>query len=515
MKVNKIISLSFATIVLLFASCKEDFINQNPTSVVTELTYYKTVSELNNGLTACYGAMRTIGGLTGFEQVHWQIGDIGSDDAEKGGENETDNPALGDISLSRQNASNTTLTTVWSAYYQVIARCNEVIDRSAGTLGDATAIEKIVDQAKFIRALCYYQLVTTFGEIPLVTTFLIPSQLDMEKSPVSALWTQIESDLKDASNLPTKSQWNESGRISSGAVFMLLGKVNLTQKKYQQANSAFHRVVASGEYQLVPDFGFVFRHDGENCAESIFEIQHKTNISGGNMGTFSGILRISRDADAGGWGFDCPTNDLLNEFEKGDPRVIYTFLFPGDVLPTLTGKYTVTNTKSPTTFHARKAWIPWSERAGLFFGDFDINYRYMRYAEVLLLYAESLNEVNKADSAMMLTNMVRARARNSSATDPQRISCVYNLTYTGELLPDVKTSNQADLRKAIWHEQRVELAIEGHRRNMLLRTGQFKTRMEAAKGAKGCKVEDHEWLLPIPQTEIELSNKKLTQNTGY
>ena len=102
-----------------------------------------------------------------------------------------------------------------------------------------------------------------------------------------------------------------------------------------------------------------------------------------------------------------------------------------------------------------------------------------------MLYAESLNEVNKPDSALMLVNMIRARARNTPTTDPQRISCKYDLSHSGNLLPDLTTTNQAGLREAIWHEQRVELATEGHRRNMLLRIGKLKERMETAKGTKG------------------------------
>jgi starch-binding outer membrane protein, SusD/RagB family len=192
-------------------------------------------------------------------------------------------------------------------------------------------------------------------------------------------------------------------------------------------------------------------------------------------------------------------------------------MFRGDVFP---GQkqgttYTVVNNYSPSGYNSRKAWIPWSERIGFNYYEVDLNCRYMRYAEVLLLYAESLNEANKPDSALIFLNMVRARARNTPTTDPQRISCVYDLSHPGELLPDVTTTNQAELRKAIWREQRVELAMEGHRRHYLLRTGRLKERMEAAKGDKGCTVEPHELLYPIYQTEIELSNYMLTQNPGY
>jgi starch-binding outer membrane protein, SusD/RagB family len=496
---------------LLVVSCSEDFLEQTPTSTITELTYFKNVTELENGLVACYGAFGT---FLGFEQDHWVNGDIGSDDAEKGSLDSDQAPIL-EICFSRQTALNNWIMGMWYDCYAIIGRCNEVIDKSSGTHGDAAAIEKIVDQAKFLRALCFYHLVIAFGDVPLVNKFLSPSELNLTRAPVADIWTQIESDLNDATNLPKANEGNQSGRISSGTVYSLLGKVFLTQKKYSKANSAFYKVVSSGQYRLTQDFGYIFRHEGENCEESVLEIQHKSGVSGGTLGTYSGPMRLPRDF-TNGYGFDCPTADLLNEFEAGDPRAIYTFIFKGDVFPIDGVKtYKVENNYSPTGYNSRKAWIPFSERAGLSWQQFDINYRYMRYSEVLLLYAESLNEVNEQDSAKMLVNKVRERARKTPATDPQRISCSYNLSHPAELLPDVTTSNQAELRQAIWHEQRVELATEGHRRWALLRTDRFKTRMEAAKGSKGCTVEPHELLYPIPQAEINVSVNMLTQNPGY
>lgn len=511
--INYAITLTFLILLIGSYSCSEDFLDQKPTSSLTELTYYKNVDELETGLVACYAA---IGAFSGFDTFHWQHGNIGSDDSDKGSQ-DTDVAPLTEISFSRQTAATGPVAGPWNVCYTIISRCNEVIDRSSGTLGDAGKIEKIVDQAKFLRALSYYHLVTLYGDVPLVNRFLGPYELNMGRTQAIKIWEQIESDLKDATNLPTVSEWNQSGRITSGAAYSLLGKVYLTQNKYSQAISAFHKVVASGQYNLIPDFGFIFRHDGENCTESIFEIQRKNNISGGALGTYCGVMRISRDQAAGGWGFDCPTADLKNEFEPGDPRMIYTFIFRGDKFPgSQTGStYTAANSFSPSGYSCRKAWVPWSERTGLKYYEVDINYRYMRYAEILLLYAESLNEINRPDSALILVNMVRARARNTPAIDPQRISCTCDLSHSGELLPDVTTSDQTKLRNAIWHEQRVELAMEGHRRNSLLRTGRLKERMEAAKGSRGCTVEPHELLYPIYQDEIELSNHMLTQTPGY
>jgi hypothetical protein len=489
-------------------SCTEDFLDQKPTSTLTELTYYKNVDELETGLTACYAAI--IWNWT--DNFLWGFGDVGSDDADKGSI-DMDQADLLEVSYSRQNAANNWVLWRWNAFYIIIARCNQVIDRSAGTQGDPGEIEKIVDQAKFIRAMSFYHLVTEFGDVPLADRFLYPDELMLKRAPADSVWVQIESDLIDATNLPTVSQWEESGRVTSGAAWAMLGKVYLTEKKYLQATHAFSKVVRSEKYHLVPDFGFIFRHEGENCDESIFEFQYWNNIQG-EVADGTSPYRLPRDPGQG-WGFDCPTKDLFDEFEPGDPRIIYTFMFKGDVFPMGNETYTVLNKESPTGYNSRKAWIPYSERENWNWWEFDFNYRYMRYAEVLLLYAESLNEVNKQDSARLLVNMIRERARNIPTTDEQRISCAYPLPHPEDLLPDVTTNNQSELRQAIWHEQRVELATEGHRRDALLRTGRFKECMEKAKAYAGVIVEQHEWLLPIPEQEITLSNGLLTQNPGY
>jgi starch-binding outer membrane protein, SusD/RagB family len=511
------LSVIIAVSALTCFSCKKDFLNLNPTSTLTASTYFKTIPELETGLTSCYAAIQS----SWFEWDHWAVEDIGSDDADKGS-TPNDVYDLTEVSYSRQKSSNGVMYGLWVDSYLIIGRCNVVIEKSAEVEaikdGDAEAIEKIVDQAKFIRALCYYHLVTAFGDVPLVIKLLYPDELNLKRAPVAEVWEQIEKDLTDATNLPLKSEWNQSGRITSGAVYSLLGKVYLTQEKYDLAISAFEKVVGSGEYSLVSDYGFIFRREGENCDESVFEIQHDNRIHDGIFGTYwVGDWRMPRDDGSGGWGFDCPTKDLLAEFEPGDPRIIYTFMFPGDEFP---GRdpgsiYTVINDWSPTGYNSRKVWIPWSERANLDWYNWDMNYRYMRYAEVLLLYAESLNEIKRSAEALQILNQVRARARNTPTTDPQRISCAFDLSHSAPLLPEVTTTNQSELRKAIWHEQRVELAVEGLRRSALLRTDRFKERMEAAKAYAGVTVEPHELLFPIYKDEIELSNYVLIQNPGY
>jgi hypothetical protein len=509
-KINIYTILIYSCLAWFCVSCSKNFLDQPPTGSFNEDTYYKDVEQLETGLVACYSGFINYS----FDMADWCAGDINSDDADCGSIY-TDEPDLYNLSYSRQNANNGYIYGGWSTYYGIIARCNQVIEKSAGTVGDTAEINKIVNQARFIRAICYYHLVTDFGDVPLITKFLYPGDLNLKRSPASEVWDLIKEDLLKATELPTKTEWNEFGRVTSGAAWAMLGKVYLTERKYEEANHAFSQVVNSNQYSLVSDYGFIFSHDGENCDESIFEIQTKNHIENGSLTTWSAVYRLPRDPNQG-WGFDTPTQDLFNEFEPGDPRIIYTFLFRGDVFP-MEGSdtYTAENFASPTGYNCRKVWIPWSERRDVNWWEYAYNYRYLRYAEVLLLYAESLNEVSKPDSAKLLLNMVRARARNTLTTDPQRISCAFSLPHPDPLLPDVTTADQDELRKAIWHEQRVELAIEGHRRNMLLRIGQFKERMETAKAYAGVTVEPFELLLPIPQQEIILSQGLLTQNPGY
>jgi hypothetical protein len=507
----------FLLIVFFFAaSCKKEFLDQKPTSALTEADYFQNLGELETGLVSCYAAL---GGIWNFETDLWGLGDIGSDDADKGSTAD-DQYDLTPVSYSMQTANNGWTAGLWFDCYSIISRCNKVIEKSTGMPNgtDTNAIRVIVNQAKFIRALCYYHLVTTYGDVPLVNKYLDPDQLNLKRAPVAEVWNQVESDLIAATTLPTKNDW-ESGRVTSGAAWSMLGKVYITENKFEQANHAFYQVVNSNQYALVNDFGFIFRHEGENCNESIFEIQHKNNIENGSLCSWTAAYRMPRDYGAGGWGFDTPTQDLFNEFEPGDPRIIYTFMFKGDVFPIdENNNYTVENGYSLTGFNCRKAWIPWSERSGINadYNNWEINWRYMRYAEVLLLYAESLNEVMKPDSALNLLNQVRARARLTPLTDPQRISCAYTIPTPNPLLPDVIASNQSDLRKAIWHEQRVELATEGLRRNYLLRTGRFIERMDYAKAYAGViDVQPYQLLFPVPVQEINVSNGLITQNPGY
>ncbi|MEN8229454.1 MAG: RagB/SusD family nutrient uptake outer membrane protein [Bacteroidota bacterium] len=501
-------------ILLGMGSCSEDFLVNPPAGAFSEENYIQNVAELESLLFSCYAVINAYSHDWPYVFINMGVnlfvhGNVGSDDSEKGSF-PTDGLDMQDISLSMQKQDNDWAAIMWIINYDLIGKCNLVLDHTMKISGDPEKIESIADQAKFLRALGYYNLVTLYGDVPLITHWTSPSELDLERAPADSVWTQVIQDLKDAANLPAKSQ-TEIGRITHGAVHALLGKTYMWQKEWNLALEAYQSIIESGEYSLMDDFGEI--HRIRNCDESILEFQQASHVEGGHMFSVLGSFRLPREL-RDGWGFDTPTQDLVEEFEAGDPRLLYTVNFVGDTFPAPEGFYVVENQLSATTYSSRKAWIPFDELPG------DgrppaYNWRYCRYAEVLLFCAEALNEAGRQAEAQTYLNLVRKRARNTSKRDPQRISSVWDSTYTGELLPNITTSDQVELREAIWHEQRVELAQEGHRRWVLLRTGQFKERMEAAKGALGCSVEDHEWLYPIHPDETEVSNGKIIQNPGY
>lgn len=509
-----------ATLVVLLASssCKKDLLKQPPYGVVTDANYYTTVDNLNTTLTAAYSYL-SANGFPPAEAGLWSVGDCSSDDANKGGGPNSTFAQIYDLSVAQQKTNNSMLLLIWQNRYNMIAACNLILDKSRTVTGDATTLQNIVNQAKFLRAYGYYQLTSLFGDVPMPLTYLDPSAVTLSRTPKATVFAQIEKDLTDASALPTKTAWGATndGRATSGAANALLGKTYMLEGKFPQAEAAFLKVINEGTYSLNADYGAMFRKatGDNNNVESILDIKHLTNANG--LGGLNYYFLAPFDPITAGGGFDEPTDDLVAEFEQGDPRIIYTMIFRGDVFPTASGTYTETNNGGTASGRAnRKFFITPLERTSPSPYDEGKNNHLIRYAEVLLLYAEALNEDGNGSQALTYLNMVRARARNTPAQDPQRISTVYSLAHSGPLLPDVTTTDQTALRAAIYHEERVELAMEGLRREYLVRTNRYAARMTAVKGPLGAgTVTADKDLYPIPQNDIDVSNGKLSQNPGY
>ena len=492
-------------------SC-EDYLERPPYGVLTVDNFYKTPAQLSQGLTDAYNYL----GSADFETPLFVLGNIVTDDSEKGGSDVNDFAAAYELSRFQTVASNSVSLQLWAICYKGIFNSNIIIEE-ADALQDTNPelVNRIRAEAKFLRGLYYFNLATAFGGVPLVLSPLTPSEADAERASFDATWDQIEKDFSEAvSVLPLKSEYPASdlGRATSGAANVMLAKAQLMRQKYPEAESALEKVVSSNEYALVDDFGKIFTSSFENGVESVFEIQHKnTQSSGGSEGT--GVNRYSWSRKNGGWGFDCPTEDLKDEFEVGDPRLIYTFTFTGDIFDA--GDVT-DNTESPTGYHNRKVYLSTSERDNPI-NDQGYNIRYLRYADVLLLYAEVLNENGKAAEALTYLNMIRDRARDTSPSDPRRTFQTVDIVVN---LPSIITTDKDELRDLIWHERRVELALEYHRKFDLVRQQRYGDVMRAYSANhdsdKGLLFNDsYHDLIPVPAEEIDRSETAVGQNPGY
>jgi hypothetical protein len=357
---------------------------------------------------------------------------------------------------------------------------------------DANLKARYLLEAKFLRAYSYFRLVRAFGDVPL--RLHVPadaSQYNIPRTPKAQVWAAIEQDLTDAAaGLPTSYTGADIGRATKGAALGLHAKVSMYLAKWSDVKSYTEQVMALG-YSLFSNYEQMFRVANENCSESIFEIQCAL-IPGNSAASNSQYSQVQgvRGVTGGGWGFNVPTTDLVSEFEAGDPRLNATIIFRG----TTTAEGDAIPTTVPNPMYNYKSYVPFSMYVSGFNEGCQQNVRVLRYADILLMNAEANNELGNTSPALASLELVRARARAGN----------------NSILPAVTTTNQAALRTAIWHERRVELAMEFDRYFDVIRQGRAAT----VFGPKGWKANKNE-VWPIPQSEIDLSAGTLTQNQGY
>lgn len=496
---KKIIShkpiLLFVLTALLWAGCSKDFLDRKPLSDLTYDTYFETADHAVWATNAIYQQFRTWECI-GFSWIGNT--DIISDDADKGS-TPTDALYILDIDEFTFDATNLTFGWLWQGFYHAIFRANLAIENIPGIDMDTKLRDRLVGEAKFLRAYAYFNLVRWFGDLPLVTRPLSQDEFYTQtRRPAAEIYNQIIQDLEDAILvLPEKSEYasEDLGRATKGAARGMLAKVYLTLGDWANCEQYCRDVIESGEYELWPNYPEIFQRVGENCSESLFEIQATALSTGSLVGASPyNMIQGVRGIPNLGWGFNRPSDDLVAEFEPFDPRLAATVLNVGEVLPD--GSAVVQD--NPEILNERynqKAWVP--AHAGLQ-DNGPGNIRILRYADVLLMMAEAINEQNRPGDALQYLNDVRDRARGNLPP---------------HIIPAVMTNDQAELRGKIWHERRVELAMEQHRWFDLLRTGRAAERM-AAVGKTNFTPGKHE-LLPLPQTEIDVSGGNLENNPGY
>jgi starch-binding outer membrane protein, SusD/RagB family len=489
---KKSIILTTITLFLLSTSCS-DFLEEELQGTYSSATFYKTEAHALLAVNSIYN----IASFSSTDNALWVFGDVASDDAVKGG-NPGDQSDIQFIDEFNYVRSNGYLEKTWKHYYEGISRANYLLYYGVDINMDEPLKARILGEAKFLRAYFYFNLVNIFGEIPLKTNPpLTDAEINVAKSPVTNIYAQIEKDLNEAAAaLEPVAEGKDLGRATKGAALGLLAKSYLYQQKWNEVLSAIDQVDALGLYSLEPVYRNNFIDSTQNNQESIFEIQH---LKGQTPKLGNSLNQWFSPVSENGYYFDVPVQNFINEFEKTvndvvDPRLDYTVGREGKKW--LNGE-DFSASWSPTGYIQKKHIQPLREVSRGLKGDGDLNYVYLRYADILLMKAEALNEVNRTTDALIPLNAVRQRARESYLFD-QSLEGFGSIPEG--LLPDITDGGQLAVRNAIRHERRVELGFEFHRYFDLIRYG--KQAAEAALGGNGFVYEQDRYFA-IPQSELD------------
>ncbi|MDR1719232.1 MAG: RagB/SusD family nutrient uptake outer membrane protein [Dysgonamonadaceae bacterium] len=515
-----------------FLSCS-DFLDRDPKGVMTETNYYLTPDAGFKAVTKCY---QTLNDFYGYEAPRLELGNISTDDSEKGGSDAGDRPFVADLSFGRPLASNSSLANYWTTLYAGIGNCNAALENiSTQQIIDASGYEvteneksRYIAETRCLRAFFYFELVKIFGGVPIVDrTLTVNDGKNLVRATEKEVFEYIKKELNevaDEPNLPSKASLaaKEIGRITKEIVWSLQARIYLYFAKddnalFAEARDAAKKVIDGNACSLAPNFQSLFLKDNYKLSESIFP-NIRGDVPGENIyGSFVPIYTSPR-GPSGAWGFDQPTQNLVDEFEDGDPRLLYTIIEPGDKFPKVSGEEVLDFSSYPGTgYHSRKSYLI-AERRGPGWGDDAWSFHIIRYADVLLMYAEALIQSggSKAEAANCI-NQVRTRANNSRFGDAEAISRV-------TIVPNIPlkmVSASEDLLAAVQHERRVELAMEFNRLYDLKRWNSYIETMNAyssfpyANGRGAAFKKGINELFPIPQVEIDRTQGAIKQNPGY
>ncbi len=478
-------------------SCS-DFLEENPKDRYVIDNFYSSQTDAEAAVTAVYEQLYSI-----YERHMYLLCELPTD-VEKNGLG-MPNQYLQNLEFLRHTSENQFTREMWQRNYSGISRANTAILNIPGINMDETVKNRLVGEAKFLRALYYFNLVRFYGDVPLILKLESAEDAMGPRIPAAQIYEQIIQDLMDAENtLPTSYGDKDIGRATLGAAKILLGKVYLTMHEYQKSVDKLAEVVENEGtygYGLHENYADNWKVATENDIEMVFSIEFMDPPGNGNSamvlqgpkyslpGGFA-VLGLSNGNEA-----DIPTEELYDQFSDDDERKAATFTT--DFVSLIDGSV---HTSSIPIF------TKYFEQGESIAANSDNNMHIIRYADALLMYAEALNEVGQTDKALTYLNRVRERAFNSTEQN-----------YSG--------LSQEEFRTAVWHERWIELAQEGHRWFDLVRTGRFVQRMKdhaayEASVAESNKVEiaqnvkDYMVLMPIPQREADL-NAELQQNLGY
>ncbi len=483
---RKLIPIKTFSLVLLlltfwFTSCN-DFLKEDPQDRVAQDRYYQTEEDAIAAVNSIYANLgSTSSGPEGvYHSTTWIAAGLASDNLKNMQQGALANDQLGTFSW---NAENSNILTIWRIHYKTINLANIAIQRIPGIEMDETVRDRLVNEAKFLRGLMYFNLVRMFGELPLLTSEEVP--LNPEVSEAVAVYAQIISDLEAAGALPTDGNIQE-GRATSGAAKSLLAKVYLTLEDYENASANALEVIQSGKYELWEDFADVFKHTSRNGKEVIFSVGFGDGggaISFWEFGQFNvrllpPELTQARALVTNTHGWQVAIQDLYDAFSPDDERKEVTFM-------------TELNDDEGNLILLDEYYIQkyWDEEAEPNAGDSQQDFPVIRYSDVLLTYAETQAELGNFNVANEYLNMVKNRAN----------------------LANVNINNIEGFKEEVLLERRKEFVAEGQRFFDLVRT---ETLEQKVLEAKEIQVNPIYYLFPIPQRERDV-NTNLPQNPGY
>lgn len=491
----------YITLVFFFANCKKSDINLIPISSSSADGFYKSSQDIINAINATYGTLQS-GAAAANE---FMFGDLPTDDAQAvpalfaQGHGDFDNYTS---STTSSNAGQ--VDSRWTACYSGIQRANAILDRIGAITMDATLKARVIGEAKFLRAYYYFNLVKVFGDVPLILQEITATQAyTYGRDPAASVYAQIQKDFTDAAAaLPASYTGTDVGRATSGAANGLLARVMLMQKNFSQATPLLLGIINSNQYSLLPNYGDVFKAANNNNKEILFAVQYTaSSVATGqnnstNVSTFNPVTGVAVSLIGySSTNADQPTQDIYDAYQANDPRrtVNIAYATVAGLPSAYCSKYI---TPSITTI-----------------GENGTDYPVLRYADVLLMYGECLNEAGDLAGAIAQVNKVRERAFGNATQDFQTTDNTNTVTYV---------ASQADMRDKIMNERRLELCFEGLRFFDLIRTDRLLPVMNAYFVKYNLQVNGgiisigaNNELFPVPQAEINLNPTKITQNPGY
>ncbi|HEX2608331.1 MAG TPA: RagB/SusD family nutrient uptake outer membrane protein [Flavisolibacter sp.] len=494
-----------------------------------------TLEDLNQGqlegqVLGMYNNLRT---LAGFSLLPWiDFHSIRDDDAQKGSDINDGKEVVTEFDTYQYSKDDWAPNTYWNDHYFMINLANNAVDLADSLKVTDPASLRNVGEACFFRAYAYFELVKTYGDVPLINyPIRTPSDGIRPKSPAAKIYEFIDSNLQVASTLlPLDASaygGGYKGRLTSGAANTLWAQTYLFRQNWARVIGLCNQVITSGQYSLNPNFSDNFRDGlsgaGKNGPESIFEMQANVGQNGQSNGAVDngsdwGTSQQVRQNGATnnwnlGWGWNAPTQSLVDAFPDTDPREKQTVLFSGqfDGGPALGGfGATLPNYTTPDgagglaqKYWNKKLYTGNDPAMRAFTGYINangaarwINHRILRYADVILMLAEAANEMG--DGATAAANLEKIRNRASG-----------NLGTGRTIVPTIPFVNQAQMRQAIKDERHWEFAMEGYRFYDLVRWG------DALSVLGPLGYTNRARFYPIPQKAIDLSGGVLQQNPEW